>query len=462
MHDLEPKMLERAIDRERRARRQAEELLERKSRELYQVNENLKLTASALKLEAEMSRAVLETAAEGIVSFNGRGIIRSVNPAAERIFGYESNEIVGCHVEKLVPPPDEEPRQDMGEMFWSADYECSGRCIEAIGRKKDGATFEMELSGSRVQFDASWVYTWLVRDITSRRNLERQLSFSQKMESVGQLAAGIAHEINTPIQYVGDNTAFLGKSFAKLTNLIDAYRGLAERCNADGVYPELTKELAQLAKKSKLEFLLSEIPTAVQQSAEGAERVAQIVLAMKEFSHPGTREKTYVDLNKCIESTATISRNEWKYVAEMTLDLDPQLPKIACFPGDLNQAIVNLIVNASHAIIEKKAGGMGRISVSTRPYGDFVEIRISDSGTGIPAEIRDKIFDPFFTTKPVGKGTGQGLAIVYSIVVDRHGGDVQIESEVGLGTTFVLRLPLHLDHADTGASSDESAHLVCR
>jgi signal transduction histidine kinase len=166
---------------------------------------------------------------------------------------------------------------------------------------------------------------------------------------------------------------------------------------------------------------------------------------MKEFSHPGENQKQLTDINHCIESTIVVARNEWKYVAELVTDLDPDLPMILCLPGDFNQVILNMIVNASHAIADTQAGaegGKGTITISSRRCDPWVEIRVADTGAGIPEAIRSRIFDPFFTTKKVGQGTGQGLAIAYSVVVDKHGGTLDFESQVGRGTSFIIRLPL--------------------
>jgi signal transduction histidine kinase len=190
-------------------------------------------------------------------------------------------------------------------------------------------------------------------------------------------------------------------------------------------------------------FLLAEIPKALQQTAEGIERVSTLVTAMKEFSHPGKKEKVAVDLNKAIETTITVARNEWKYVAEMKTEYDPTLPEVSCLPGEMNQVLLNLIVNAAHAIaeVEKNGEHKGSITVRTRNHPDWVEIQIEDTGGGIPEGVRSRIFDPFFTTKEVGKGTGQGLAIAHSVVVGKHGGTIHFQTEVGKGTTFFIRLP---------------------
>jgi PAS domain S-box-containing protein len=282
-------------------------------------------------------------------------------------------------------------------------------------------------------------------DVTERRFLEAQLTQTQKLESIGRLAAGIAHEINTPTQYVGDNTRFLQDAFGDLRQLMEKYGNLLTASKNGGVSPELINEVESAAQEADVEYLLEEIPQAISQSLEGVDRVAHIVRAMKEFSHPGVEEKTSVDLNKAIESTITVARNEWKYVADMVTELDASLPLVPCLPGDINQVFLNIIVNAAHAIADVVGDGSedkGTIAIATRRDGDWVEVRISDTGKGIPESVRSRIFDPFFTTKEVGKGTGQGLAIARSVVVDKHGGTITFETEAGKGTTFIVRLPL--------------------
>jgi len=282
-------------------------------------------------------------------------------------------------------------------------------------------------------------------DVTERRELVSQLSQAQKLESIGQLAAGIAHEINTPTQYVGDNTRFLKDSFGDLLELLRAYEHLLERAKQESYSPELVAEIEAAVRDADLQYLAAEIPQAIEQSLEGVDRVARIVRAMKEFSHPGGKEKTAVDINKAIENTITVARNEWKYVADMDTDFDKSLPTVPCLPGEFNQVILNMIINATHAIADVVGDGSrakGQIKVTTRRDDGWAEIRISDTGSGIPEKIRDRIFDPFFTTKQVGRGTGQGLSIARSVIVDKHGGTINLETEVGKGTTFIVRLPL--------------------
>jgi signal transduction histidine kinase len=197
-----------------------------------------------------------------------------------------------------------------------------------------------------------------------------------------------------------------------------------------------------------VDYLRSEIPKSIGQSMEGIGRIATIVKAIREFSHPGSAEKAPVDLNGAVESTILVSRNEWKYAAELKTELDPGLPSVRCVPGELNQVVLNLIVNAVHAIADKaphNSGGKGLITVSTRGDGDWVEVRVTDTGTGIPEAARANVFNPFFTTKAVGKGTGQGLAIAHTVIVQKHGGSIRFETELGVGTTFIIRLPISED-----------------
>lgn len=293
------------------------------------------------------------------------------------------------------------------------------------------------------------------RSEQERQAMEMQLRQAQKLEAIGQLAAGIAHEINTPTQYVGDNTRFLEDSFKSILRVAEVCKRLIEGAKTGSLTPEMLAASEEAFKASDVEYLNSEIPQAIHETLEGVERVTKIVQAMKEFSHPGSKQKMVTDLNRAIESTVTVARNEWKYVAEMKLDLDPGLPAVPCFVGEFNQCILNLVINAAHAIgnvVGKEPGAKGLITLSTRRDGNEVEIRVQDTGTGIPKAVQPHIFEPFFTTKEVGKGTGQGLSMVYASVVKRHGGAITFETEEGRGTVFVLRLPL--EPARTGAVTE--------
>jgi two-component system NtrC family sensor kinase len=285
----------------------------------------------------------------------------------------------------------------------------------------------------------------LQAEINERNRMELQLRHAQKMESIGQLAAGIAHEINTPTQYLGDNLRFVMDAFEQVQRVLAHYDQLLTCVQTGTVPADLTATIRSAAIEAELPYLTEEIPKALRQSLDGVERVSKIVRAMKEFSHPGTTEKIPVDLAKAIESTVTVARNEWKYVANLITDFDRCLPPVDCLPGELNQVVLNLVINAAHAIDDaepKGPDGKGTIWISTRRDGDWAEVRVRDSGTGIPESARARVFDPFFTTKSIGKGSGQGLAIAHSVIVDKHGGSIHFETELGKGTTFVLRLPL--------------------
>jgi signal transduction histidine kinase len=274
-----------------------------------------------------------------------------------------------------------------------------------------------------------------------RQTMEAQLRQAQKLEALGTLAGGIAHEINTPTQYVGDNIRFLKNSFADLGAVLECARALRNAAESAPQLALLATAQREAEVVADLDFLRTEIPTAIAQSLDGVDRIRQIVLAVKEFSHPDVKEVTAVDLNHAIETTVTVSRNQWKYIAELELALASDLPLVPCRSGEINQVLLNLIVNAAHAV-EAKGQGTGKITVATARRDGWAEIRVTDTGTGIPREICDRIFDPFFTTKAPGKGTGQGLAICHTIVVQKHGGSIEVDSILGKGATFVVRLPL--------------------
>jgi signal transduction histidine kinase len=307
---------------------------------------------------------------------------------------------------------------------------------------KQGQLFPVEINANYLKFDGQEYCFASARDIAERRALEAQLRQAQKLEGIGQLAAGIAHEINTPTQFVTDNLTFLRDSWKAVHALLEQYRCTIQTSGA--VLPAGTAEtLGEAERSCDLNFIVAEMPRAIDQSLDGAQRVASIVRAMKEFSHPDSIEKIATDLNKAIASTVIVARNEWKYVSEIVTELDEALPAVVCYPGDINQVILNLIVNAAHAIKEKiKDGDKGQITIRTRKAEDFVQILVTDTGTGIPAAIQPRVFDPFFTTKEVGKGTGQGLALAYSVIVKKHGGKIWFETEIGQGTTFFMTLPV--------------------
>lgn len=280
---------------------------------------------------------------------------------------------------------------------------------------------------------------------------QSRLLHAQKMESVGQLAAGIAHEINSPSQFIGSNIEFLLEAFTDVKLFIDSLQQLLRNNDRKPDLQATWRETAELLEQLDWDYLQNEIPTAIRQSKEGIKRVTSIVQAMKEFSHPGIKDKALHDLNRIIETTITVARNEWKYYAEIKTKLAPDLPHVKCLANEIGQVFLNLLVNAAQSISSKYPDGTqkGLITFSTGAFPEYVEIRIEDTGVGIPKNIQDRIFDPFFTTKSVGKGTGQGLAISHDVIVKKHNGTISFRSEVGQGTTFTIRLPLETSEETT-------------
>ena len=341
------------------------------------------------------------------------------NSSAERIFGIAGDSMLGVSIDDC---PINWDRQKVSEAISLCRADNSATRLDSLRFvRPDGKHGFLSINISSIlgQPHGARGMLLLGNDITERKVLESQLVQAQKLESIGQLAAGIAHEINTPAQYVGDNTRFLLQAFDGLDDVHKHYKVLLEAVRAGRATEGLIRAVETASDKADLEYIGEEIPKAIGQSLDGIDRISKIVRAMKEFSHPGTEDKTNIDLNKAIESTITVARSEWKYVADMVTEFDPELPFIPCLPGEFNQVILNMIINATHAIAEKAGNGQngkGTITVSTHAWSKFAEIRIHDTGAGIREDIRSRIFDPFFTTKDVGKGTGQGLAIAHSVI----------------------------------------------
>jgi PAS domain S-box-containing protein len=387
------------------------------------------------------TEALLNSVPSLLIELDANGRIQKWNKAATMILGWQESIVFGktldeCGVKWLTP--------EMSSRVAACVLESSPHRLDDVKLDRNGIVRFLGLNAVQLNTESPTGILVVGADITQRIALEDQLRQAQKLESIGQLASGIAHEINTPTQYIGDNVQFLKDAFQDLKPLLANYDRLLGAAKGGALTGETVEEVSVAVEHADLGYLLEEIPKAIEQTLEGVSRVSTLVSAMKDFSHPGTKDKIGLDLNRAIETTLTLARSEWKYVAEMETDYDLSLPPVSCLPGEFNQAILILIVNAAHAIadvIEKGGPEKGKIKVQTLNCQEWDEIRIQDTGSGIPKNIRARIFDPFFTTKEIGKGTGQGLAIARSVIVDKHGGTIHFETEEGNGTTFIIRLP---------------------
>jgi PAS domain S-box-containing protein len=381
-----------------------------------------------------------------LIGLDAQGRITRWNRSAADVFHLSIDQVLGrpiddCGIKWLYP--------EMGfEVSRWLQTEAPYRG-EELAYELDQNRRYVGFSVRRIECDANQQPRFLITgaDVTERKTLEEQLRQAQKLEAIGQLAAGIAHEINTPTQYVGDNARFLQESWEGIANLLQLSQSIRQQAEAGAVAKELLEKFDSVAVESDLPYLLQEVPKAIEQSLDGVQRVAKIVKAMKDFSHPGSQEKRAIDINKAIESTVAVARHEWKYVATVETDFQQDLPLVPCLIGEFNQVILNLIINAAHAIAAAAAEGLrekGTITIRTYRRDEWAEIAVEDTGTGIPEGLRARIFEPFFTTKPVGQGTGQGLTLAHSVIVKRHQGQIWFETEVGRGTTFFVRLPLQI------------------
>jgi signal transduction histidine kinase len=362
---------------------------------------------------------------------------------------------------------DEDQWKQIGFLDKLMPRERNGAVRARIDDSKSG-NFELEttvLTEKEQRVDLRWVVSCentgrhkvlrgMMLDVTDQRRLENDLAQAQKLESVGRLAAGVAHEINTPVQFVSDSVNFVREAMDDLAAIVDKYRDLRNATQSGTGVAAAAKAAEDAEDEADLDYILENAPVALDRARDGLGRVAAIVRSMKEFAHPDRKEMAEADLNQAISSTLIIAANEYKYVADVETGFS-ELPPVNCYAGEINQVVLNLIVNAAHAIADVVKGtpAKGKITVATRTHGDFVEIAISDTGKGIPVEVRSRIFDPFFTTKEVGKGTGQGLAIARSVIVEKHGGSLTFETETGQGTTFYIRLPIAGPTAGSASAS---------
>ena len=393
------------------------------------------------------SEQLLSAISSVLIGVNHEQKIVRWNDIAEQAFGLSVRDVMGKKLgESNIPW-----QLEKIENYISSDDDVHHVVVPEVvftnAEGKDGflSVVINEVTNTEGDFNG---YLILASDITEKKVLESQLVQAQKLESLGQLAAGIAHEINTPIQFIGDNTRFLGVAFERLIKVIEnGQKLLKEVQEGSGMLGIIIAEMDEAVKKAKIKYMSQEIPFAIEETLGGVDQVATIVRAMKQFSHPGTQKKTLANINEAISSTINVARNEWKYVADLETNLAEDMPEVPCHPSEMNQVFLNMIVNAAHAIEEKLKGTheKGLITIATRATDEFAEISISDNGSGIPLEIISRIFDPFFTTKEVGKGSGQGLSVAYNVVYEKHQGTIDVDSRPGEGTTFTIHLPIALE-----------------
>lgn len=403
-----------------------------------------------LKASRERLLAVTDNLMEGVVLVGPDDRILFVNRAAVRLMAARQNEegdprsMVGRPLADLLRLAD--PAADPPPWRRAATDGQPNAVDDAYLISASGAQINAALRCAPLMDPAAGPAAILsFRDIRAEKQAQRQVMQTARLVSIGELAAGVAHEINTPAQYIADNLAFLDNEMDRLLRLIQAGRDVGGGGD-EGV------------GGGDVDYLLAEIPSAVAESRQGVEQIARIVRSVKEFAHPGGAGGAPADLNHAVETALTVSHNIWKNVLEAELDLQPDLPPTICNIGEINQVFLNLIVNAAHAVESQARPSPGRLRLRTRADGGMAEVRFEDDGPGVPADLHERIFDPFFTTKPVGKGTGQGLAICRNIVAVKHGGSLSLENREDGGAVFIVRLPFSPpnDAADSGATNPET------
>lgn len=380
--------------------------------------------------DAELLKIMLNKVPLGILVVQRNGQIEFANFYARTLFGMMATDASDYRISQLLPAISSlnDPDTELGDALDQGPYLQSCR--------RDGHVFMSEVQVSHME---NQKFLWIVRDMSrhieaekKKEQLEIDLRSAQKLESLGTMAGGIAHELNTPIQFVTDNMNFLSGAMNDHVAALSMYRTHVDTSTAQ-----------EIDEKYDLDYISKETPAAIQQSLDGLNRISEIVLAIKRFSYPSGSDKRLNSLNDIIQTALTVSRNQWKYVAELQLNLETDLPPIQSNAGELNQIMLNLIVNAAHAIEDKSlTETKGAIRISTRSVTGGIECIVADTGTGIKPELKEKIFDLFFTTKAPGRGTGQGLSVVHSIVTRSHRGKITVESEWGEGTKFIIFLPL--------------------
>ncbi len=397
------------------------------------------------KAEKRLKRlsSVVEQASETIVVTDLDGNIVYCNPAFTMVTGYSQAEALGQNPRVLKSGQQDEA---FYQNLWNTIT--AGDVWHGVfkNKRKDGTFFDEQAVIFPIKDGNGNIinYAAVKRDISKENLLEDQLRLSQRMEAVGQLASGVAHELNTPIGFVSSNMESVKNYVEQFKQLIPRYQEFIRQVTQlqPELLPEELEKLREMEEKIHLDFILEDLDELFEENAEGFERITQIVVKLREFSRVDSGDESgHYSLNRAIETTLVVSRNEYKYVAEAETALADDLPDIICNSGEINQVLLNIIVNAAQAIKEQGREGKGNINIVTEYDDQWVTCRLSDDGPGMSDEVRENIFNPFFTTKPVGTGTGLGLYISYDIIVNKHGGQLRVDSSPGQGTTFIIKLP---------------------
>jgi PAS domain S-box-containing protein len=413
---------------------------------LAELRDRAEQRAEAAQHEADSVRerleAVLACAPAIVIALDRSGVIQFLNRTAAHL---DRDEVVGRDWTEFVTP---ENRATMQAALRTVLDGGAPQTFDTTTALRDGRQ-SCHTNHLGPMYSAGQIAgaVLIAQDVTDFRRTEAELFESQRLASIGTLAAGVAHEINTPLQFIGDNLEFLRESSnAVLQRVVPALQNV---CKTFEQQPSIDAARAAVAsaleaqRAADFEFVVQEVPSAFDLFADGLQRVTTIVRSLKEFSHPAQETMVAADLNRAIQATLTVARNEYKYVADLETDFG-ELPPVSCHINQINQAVLNIVINAAHALADKHRGTdhKGVIHVSTRVEDASVVIAIRDTPGGIPENIRSRIFDPFVTTKEVGRGTGQGLAIAWNSIKKVHGGELTFESTVGEGTEFFIRLPI--------------------
>ncbi|WP_428409379.1 sensor histidine kinase [Hyphococcus sp.] len=431
--------LTQIVAREKEARKQAEQLLEEKTNELYAKTTQLEKASDSYKSVYTLLSEIMDVAPDMIITCDEKFRILSGNAMAQRHLRQNEQALKKRTIDDFLPGLSAELKRRRPGPFFIENRRAA---------RHNGDSFPVDVRGYVGPIGEQIRYLVFFHDISQRVNAEQkrkqtesQMDEARRLEAIGALSAGISHEINTPIQFIGDNLDYLEEGLSIIWKSYNRYDALKQAAAIAGCCPEEVAQVDEFNQSVNLTALIDDIGAALKESRDGIKQVRDIIILMKEFAHPGTDDKDEVDVNAILTNVLAICKNRRKNVADVEAKLDQALPRVRCRKGQVQQVFLNLVINAIDAI-DEAGKGRGLIEIETRAEGEAVQILISDTGCGVPEKLKQKIFDPFFTTKPVGKGTGQGLALAKDTIVKGHGGKLTLVDKPGYATTFLIELPL--------------------